>query len=149
VKVPPGVEDGSQLRLRREGEASQSGGSPGDLYVQIHVAPHRYFRREDADLYYDLSIGFPQVTLGTEVTVPTLEGDVTMTIQPGTQPGQILRLKGKGMPRLNSYGRGNLMVRVNVVVPTRLSSKQKELLEALAKESGQEVKSDRHGFFKF
>lgn len=149
VKIPPGMEDGSQLRLRKEGEASQSSGPAGDLYVQIHVAPHQYFKREGADLYYDISVGFPQVALGAEVTVPTLDGEVTMTIQPGTQPGQILRLKGKGMPKINSYGRGNLMVRVNVAVPTRLSSKQKELLEELAKESGQEVKSDRRGFFKF
>jgi molecular chaperone DnaJ len=149
VKVPPGVDDGSQLRLRGEGEASQSGGQPGDLYIQIHIAPHRYLKREDTDLYYDLSIGFTQAALGTEVTVPTLEGDVMVTIQPGTQPGQILRLKGKGMPKLSGYGRGNLMVRVNVAVPTRLSSKQRALLEELAKESGQSVKSDRRGFFKF
>jgi molecular chaperone DnaJ len=149
VKVPAGVDDGSQLRLRGEGEASQSGGSPGDLYVQIHMEPHRYFKREGADLYYDLPIGFPQAALGTEATVPTLEGDVTVTIQPGTQPGQVLRLKGKGMPKLGGYGRGNLMVRVNMTVPTKLTGKQKELLEELAKESGQSVKSDRHGFFKF
>jgi molecular chaperone DnaJ len=143
------MDDGSQLRLRGEGGASQSGGPPGDLYVQIHIAPHQHFQREGADLYYNLSVGFSQVALGTEIAVPTLEGDVTLTIQPGTQPGQILRLRGKGMPKLSGYGRGNLMVRVNVVVPTRLSSKQKELLEELAKESGQSVKSDRHGFFKF
>jgi molecular chaperone DnaJ len=149
VKVPLGMDDGSQLRLRGEGSASQSGGSPGDLYVQIHIAPHQHFQREGADLYYNLSVGFSQVALGTEIAVPTLEGDVTLTIQPGTQPGQILRLRGKGMPKPSGYGRGNLMVRVNVVVPTRLSSKQKELLEELAKESGQSVKSDRHGFFKF
>jgi len=149
VKIPAGVDEGSQLRLRGEGEASQSGGPPGDLYVQIHVEPHRHFKRDGADLYYDLPIGFAQAALGTEVTVPTLEGDVTVTVHPGTQPGQILRLKGKGMPRLEGYGRGNLMVRVNVAVPTKLTSKQRALLEELAKESGENVKASRHGFFKF
>ncbi|MBM5805465.1 MAG: molecular chaperone DnaJ [Candidatus Verstraetearchaeota archaeon] len=149
VKIPAGVDEGSQLRLRGEGEASQSGGPPGDLYVQIHVEPHRHFKRDGADLYYDLPIGFAQAALGTEVTVPTLEGDVTVTVHPGTQPGQILRLKGKGMPKLEGYGRGNLMVRVNVAVPTKLTSKQRALLEELAKESGENVKASRHGFFKF
>ena len=147
VRVPPGVDEGYQLRLRGEGEASQNGGPKGDLYIIIRLAHHEFFDREGDDLYYDLSIGFPQVALGTEATVPTFEGDVAVTIPPGTQPGQMLRIKGKGMPKLGGNGRGNLMIRVKVSVPTKLSSKQRQLMEELANEMGQNVKSGKHGLF--
>ncbi len=148
VRIPAGVEEGSQLRLRGEGEASKEGGSKGDLFIMVHVLPHRLFRREGDDLYYDLELGYPQAALGTEATVPTMEGDVSMTIPPGSQPGQVLRLKGKGMPRLNGYGRGNLLVRLRIVVPTQLTRREKEILQELAKESGQSVRGPK-GFFKF
>lgn len=148
VKIPAGVDDGQQLRLRGEGEASPSGGPPGDLYVNISIRPHPYFKRKGADLYYDLKIGFPQAALGTEVTVPTLDGDIVVNIKPGTQPGEVLRIRGKGMPKLGGYGRGNLMVRVNIDVPTSLTPKQRELLEELAKEFDQNVKPKKN-FFHF
>ncbi|MGQ9759280.1 MAG: molecular chaperone DnaJ [Candidatus Methanomethylicaceae archaeon] len=146
VKIPAGVEDGQQLRLRGEGEAPPRGGQPGDLYVNVTVRPHPYLERRGADLYYDLSIGFPQAALGTEITVPTLDGDVVVNIRPGTQPGEILRVKGKGMPRLDGHGRGNLIIRVNVEVPTKLTPRQRELLEELAKELDQDVKQKKHFF---
>jgi molecular chaperone DnaJ len=148
VRVPAGMDEGQQLRLRGEGEASPNGGPPGDLFVNISIRPHPYFKRRGSDLYYDLKIGFPQAALGTEVTVPTLDGDVVVNIKPGTQPGEVLRIKGKGMPKLGGYGRGNLMIRVNVEVPTNLSPRQRELLEELAREFDQEVKPKKN-FFHF
>lgn len=146
VRIPPGVEEGSQLRLKGEGDVSLEGGPHGDLFIIVHILPHKYFRREGDDLYYDLEIGYPQAALGTEVTIPTMEGDVSLNIPPGSQPGQVFRLKGKGMPHLNGYGRGNLLVRLKVVVPTKLTKRQREILQDLAKEMGQGVKGSR-GFF--
>jgi molecular chaperone DnaJ len=148
VRIPPGVDEGSQLRLKGEGEASKEGGSQGDLFIMVHMLPHRHFRREGDDLYYDLGLGYAQAALGAEVTVPTMEGEVNLSIPSGSQPGHILRLKGKGMPRLNGYGRGNQLVRLKIVVPTQLTQRQKELLQELAKEMGQNVKGSK-GFFKF
>jgi molecular chaperone DnaJ len=141
LKVPAGIEDGFQLRLRGEGDMAPHGGTPGDLYALIHVAPHPYFRREGDDLLYDLTIGFPQATLGTEVTIRTLEGNANLKIHPGTQPGEVFKLKGKGMPRLRGFGKGNLFVRVNITVPEKLTQRQKSLLEELAKEFDQDSKS--------
>ena len=146
INIPKGVDDGFQLRLRGEGEASQSGGR-GDLYIIIRIAQHPLFVRRGDDIYYELSIGFPQAALGAEIQVPTLEGNVSVTVPPGTQPGQLLRLKGKGMPKLGGYGSGNFMVRVNIAIPEKLTSKQKQLVEELAKELGQNVKA-KTGFFR-
>jgi len=146
VRIPPGVEEGSQLRLKGEGDSSKIE-LQGDLFLLVHTLPHKYFQRVGDDLYYDLELGYAQAALGAETTVPTMDGDVSLTIPPGSQPGQILRLKGKGMPRLNGYGRGNQLVRLKIVVPTQLTQKQKEILEELAKEMGQNVKSSR-GFFR-
>lgn len=119
---------------------SSEASSPGDLYVIIHIAPHRYFKRDEDDLLYRLTIGFPQAALGTEVSVPTLEGTTTLSIPSGTQPGQIIRLRGKGMPRFRGYGRGDMLARVDVQVPDKLSAQQRALLEQLAKEFDQDVK---------
>jgi molecular chaperone DnaJ len=139
IKVPPGIDEGYQLRLRGEGEALPNGGVPGDLYVVVHVAPHKLFIREGDDLYYNLAISYPQAALGAEVSVPTLEGVVPVKIRPGTQPGEVIRLKGKGMPRFRDYGRGDLLVRVTVEVPETLTAKQRLLIEQLAKEFNQDV----------
>jgi molecular chaperone DnaJ len=144
VKIPPGIDEGYQLRLPGEGEISPEARTPGDLYVVIHIAPHKYFRRDEDDLLYELTIGFPQAALGTDASIPTLEGNTTIRIQDGTQPGQVLRLKGKGMPRFRGYGRGDMLVRVNVVVPEKLTSQQRALLEQLAKEFDQGVKQKSH-----
>ncbi len=149
VRVPPGIDEGYELRLRGEGEAPpEGGGPPGDLYVSIHVSPSEIFTREGDDLLYELVIGFPQATLGAEVTVPTLEGNTLIRISPGTQQGEVLRVKGKGMPRFRGYGKGDLLVRVHVMVPDKLNDKQRALMEELAKELGQPVKP-RKGKLRF
>jgi len=141
IKVPPGIDDGFQLRLRGEGDMPPEGGNSGDLYALIHVRPHPYFRREGDDLLYDLTIGFPQATLGAEVPVPTLEGNVNLKVHSGTQPGEMVKLKGKGMPRLRGFGKGNLLVRINISVPEKLTQRQKSLLEELSREFDQNAQS--------
>lgn len=140
VKVPPGIDEGFQLRLEGEGEAPPNGGVPGDLYVSIRIAPHQYFKRRADDLLYRLAIGFPQAALGTEVSVPTLDGKTNVKIRPGTQPGEIMKLKGKGMPRLRGYGKGDMLIRFEISVPERLTRQQKALLEELAKEFDQKTR---------
>jgi len=137
LKVPAGIDEGYELRLQGEGETPPNGGPPGDLYVMIHVMPHPQFERDGDDLLYTLIIGFPQAALGAEVSIPTLEGNTNVKIHPGTQYGETIRLKGKGMPRLRGYGRGDLLVRVGIEVPEKLTPRQRALLEELAKESGQ------------
>jgi molecular chaperone DnaJ len=144
VKVPPGIDEGYELRLRGEGEAPPEGtGPPGDLYVSIHVSASEVFTREGDDLLYDLVIGFPQAALGAEVPVSTLEGNAAVRIRAGTQQGEIIRVRGKGMPRFRGYGKGDLLVRVHVVVPEKLTDKQRTLMEELAKEFDQAVKPRR------
>lgn len=140
VKIPPGIDDGYQLRLAGEGEMGSEAESPGDLYILINIAPHQYFKRDGDDLLYNLTIGFTQAALGTEVSIPTLEGNTTLRIQPGTQPREIVTLRGKGMPRFRGYGRGNMQVRVNISVPKKLTPQQRILLEQLAKEFSENVK---------
>lgn len=134
IKVPAGIDDGYQLRLRGEGEAPHERGIPGDLYVNIHITPHRYFKRAGDDLLYNLEISFPKAALGTKTLVPTLNGNTEAKIHQGTQPGEIIKLKGKGMPRLRGYGRGDLLIHIDVVVPKRLTKKQRSLIETLTKE---------------
>jgi molecular chaperone DnaJ len=148
VKVPAGIDEGYQLRLRGEGEMAPNGGEPGDLYVLVHITPHKLFMREGDDLWHVLIIGFPQAALGAEVLVPTLDGHTAVKIKPGTQAGETIRLKGKGMPRFRGYGKGDLLVRVGISVPEKLTTKQRELLEQLAEEFDQEVnhKKSRFGF---
>jgi molecular chaperone DnaJ len=149
VKIPPGIDDGYQLRLNGEGETPPHGGAPGDLYVLIHLATHKDFIREGDDLLYYLNVTYPQAALGAEVQVPTLDGETMVRINPGTQPGEILKLKGRGMPRLRGNGRGDLLIRVNIEVPDKLTPKQKALLEQLATELGTNVKPKSHRHFRF
>jgi len=144
IKIPPGIDEGYQLRLAGEGEIASEQGSPGDLYVLIHIAPHQHFKRYEDDLLYNLEVGFAQAALGTEATVPTLEGNTTIRIQPGTQPGQIIRLRGKGMPRFRGYGRGDMQVRVDISVPKKLTTQQRTLLEQLAKEFDENIRPKGH-----
>jgi molecular chaperone DnaJ len=148
VKIPEGIDEGYQLRLRGEGGVASNGGEPGDLYVLVHIAQHELFMREGDDLWYVLIIGYPQAALGAEVSVPTLDGSATLKIKPGTQAGETIRLKGKGMPRFKGYGKGDLLVRVGISVPEKLTSKQRDLLEQLAAEFDQDVKH-RKGMFGF
>ena len=144
VKIPPGIDEGNQLRLSGQGEMASGAEYPSDLYVIIHIAPHRFFKRDGDDLLYNLTVGFPQLALGAEVSVPTLEGNTVMKIPSGTQPGEMIRLRGKGMPRFRGYGRGDLLVRVRIAVPEKLTDQQRALLEQLAKEFGQDVKPKSH-----
>ena len=146
VNVPVGIDEGYQLRLRGEGEMAPNGGSAGDLYVLVHIVPHELFMREGDDLLYVLMIGYPQAALGAEVSVPTLEGPITVKLHPGTQPGEVIRLKSKGMPRFRGYGKGDLLVRVGILVPEKLTQQQRTLLEQLAKEFDQSVQPKSHKF---
>ena len=147
VKVPAGVETGQHLRLRGEGEASpDQGGSPGDLYVFINVKPHALYQRSGSDLLYEAPLSITQVALGTDLEVPTLDGKkAKIKIPAGTQNSGMFRLRGKGMPRLHGFGAGDLHVRVNVEIPTKLTNKQRKLLQKLAiefGESGHKVETD-------
>ncbi len=137
VKVPQGVDTGTRLRVAGEGEAGERGAPPGDLYVEINVRPHTIFTRRDGDLVTEATISFTQAALGDEITVPTLDGKAKMKIPPGTQNGQIFRLRGKGMPSLHISGRGDELVRIKVEVPAKLTEKQKQLLREFAEISGE------------
>lgn len=148
IKVPPGVEDGSRLRVPGEGDVGKRGGPPGDLYVLISVKPHKLFERHGSDLIYEQPISFVQASLGDEVDIPTLgEEIVSLKIPNGTQSGTSFRIKGKGMPHLRWNGHGNLYVKVKVVVPKKLNSKQKELLREFKDISGKEIYVEDKGFF--
>ena len=140
VTIPPGIDEGHQIRLSSEGEAGPRGGPPGSLYVAVHVTPHSSLRREGTELFHELEISLTQAALGTRVRIPTVEGDDEIELRSGTQPGTEIRLRGKGVPHLRRPGsRGDLHVVVHVAVPTKLSRKQRELLEQLAAESGEQV----------
>jgi molecular chaperone DnaJ len=132
IKIPAGVDNGSRLRVSGEGEGGVYGGPPGDLYVVIYVKEHEIFERQENNLYCVIPVSFPQVALGTEILIPTLEGQERLKIPEGTQSGSIFRLKGKGIPSLNGRGRGDLFVTVNVVTPSKLTREHKKLLEQLA-----------------
>lgn len=136
VKIPPGVDSGSRLRVTGEGEAGTRGGPRGDLYVYIHVKPNKVFKREGDDLICELPISFVQAALGDELDVPTLEGKAKLKVPEGTQPGTIFRMKGKGVPNVSGYGRGDQHVLIKVITPTKLSEKQKSLLKDFAKMGG-------------
>lgn len=129
VKIPSGIDSGQRLKLTGEGEAGLRGGEDGDLYVVVNVLEHDFFKRDDDDVLSDVPITFVQAALGTEVEIPTLDGKVKLKIPSGTQSHQTLRLKGKGVPRLGSHGRGDHLVRVIVEVPTQLSREAKDHLE--------------------
>ncbi len=129
IMIPAGVEDGHTLRLRGEGNAGEGGSPPGDLYVVVNVVPHRLFSRQESDVYLEATVGVVQAMLGTELTVPTLYGDVKLSVPHGTQPGALFRVKGKGLPRYGGWGKGDQYVKVNVEVPKNLSDHQKELLK--------------------
>jgi molecular chaperone DnaJ len=137
LKIPAGVETGSRLRLRGEGEEGEHGGPNGDLYVFLDVENHEVFERNGDDIYCRAPITFLQATLGGTVEVPTLAGTEKLKIPRGTQPGRIFRLKGKGIPHLRGYGRGDHLIETVIIVPTNLTKKQEELLKEFDKLSGE------------
>jgi molecular chaperone DnaJ len=133
VRIPAGIASGQRLRLYGEGEAGQSGGPSGDLYVVVRVQDHQVFRREGDDLFCSVPVTFPILALGGAISVPTLAGPEKVTIPEGTQTGQVFRLRGKGMPSVSGRGRGDLHIAVNVATPRKLTKDQRHLLEQLAK----------------
>ena len=139
LKIPGGVDTGSRLKLRGEGEAGGNGGPPGDLYVVLRVREHSLFTREGNDIVCDVPVSFAQAALGVELDVPTLDGPAKVKVPCGTQSAQTFRLKGRGFPDLNGYGRGDEIIRVVVETPRRLSPRQRELLEEFARLAGEEV----------
>jgi molecular chaperone DnaJ len=143
VKIPMGIDEGYQLRLRGEGEMAPNNGEPGDLYVIVHVKQNSQLIREGDDLWHVAIISYPQAALGGEIVVPTLEGPTTVKVRAGTQVGETLTLRGRGMPRFRGYGRGDLLIRVGIAVPEKLTPNQKALLEQLAKEFGADVGKSR------
>ena len=131
VDIPAGIDDGQRIALEGQGEAGPRGGPPGDLYVVVKVRPHPELVRRGTELYFEQPITFPQAALGATLTVPTVEGSEQVEIPPGVQSGHEIRLRGKGVPRLRGAGRGDLHVIVNVVVPAKLSKRERELLREL------------------
>ena len=129
ITVPPGVLDGNYLTLRGAGNAGVRGGTTGDLRIEIEEIPHKHFRREGLDIYYELFISIPDVVLGTEVEVPTLKGRARLDIDPGMQSGKILRMRERGVPELSGKGRGDQMVRVNVWTPEQLTEEERHFFE--------------------
>ncbi|MFL5922147.1 MAG: molecular chaperone DnaJ [Gaiellaceae bacterium] len=136
VKIPAGVKDGSRIRLRGKGEAGYGGAEAGDLYVVTRVEPSKVFTRRGDDLVVDVPVTYPEATLGAQVEVPTPDGTVTVKVKPGTTDGTLLRVKGKGAPKLKGSGRGDVLARVKLTVPKKLTKKQRELLEELQKARG-------------
>lgn len=140
VKVPAGVDSGTRLRLRGEGESGYRGGVPGDLYVKIEVAPHPQLERDGDNIYCKVPITFVQAILGDRVQIPTLEGGKTISIAAGTQPGAVIRFPGEGVPKLRGYGRGDLFVEVEVKIPKNITPRQEELLRQFV-----DIEKEREG----
>jgi len=141
VNIPPGIDTGMRLRIRGEGEEGRNGGPPGDLYLVIEVEEDPVFKRQGDDLHVRVEVPFPIAALGGKISVPTLDGEEEMEINPGTQSGSIKRLKGLGMPRQRGSGRGDLITHINIAVPRNLTDKQRALIEALAMEMDVPIKA--------
>ncbi|MDQ3928395.1 MAG: molecular chaperone DnaJ, partial [Chloroflexota bacterium] len=138
VTIPAGIDDGSQIRLSGEGEAGPRGAPPGDLYIEVNVRPHKLFKRDDNQILLELNLNVAQAALGAELQVPTVDGDMaTLKVPAGTQHGKEFRVKGYGVPYLRGSGRGDMLVRTNVQVPTNLNDEQKRLLKELARTFGE------------
>lgn len=146
VPIPAGVDNGNQIRLAGEGEPGIHGGPNGNLYLEIRVKAHNFFRRKQDDILVDLSINIAQVTLGAEIEVPTVDGPLKLIIPPGTQPGKVFTIRGKGAPHVRSSGRGDQMVLITVEIPTKLTAEQRKLFEELAKSLGSEVRPQERSF---
>ena len=148
IEIPEGVDEGNHLRVSGEGNCGEVPGLEGDLIVTVHVKGHRQFQREGDHLYIDQQISFPQAALGDVLSIPTIEGkEVEFKITPGTQSGTVFKLRGQGMNSVRHNGRGNMYVTVKVVVPKKLSSKQKKILKEFAEISGEEISVYKKGLF--
>ncbi len=147
VNIPAGVETGMRLRLSNEGEPGDNGGPPGDLYVAITVKPHEIFSRKGNDLLCDIPVHFVTAALGGKIEVPTLKGSTIIKVPAGTQQDKAFRLRGLGVPSLKGHQPGDLIMKVHIQIPTKLTAKQKELLTDFAKESGMTFDADGDGFF--
>lgn len=134
LKIPKGVEDGMTLTLEGAGEAGPRGGISGDLYVNVHIKPHKNFKRQNSDLVYELEINFSQAAMGAKIDVPTIDGTAVLSVPGGIESGKVIRMTGKGMPRMDGYGRGDQYVKIKIKTPKSLTRRQKELLEELGKE---------------
>jgi molecular chaperone DnaJ len=148
VKVPAGVEQDTRIRYQGEGEAGKFGGPAGDLYVVLSVKAHKFFERDGDDLHCVMPISFPQAALGTELEIETLEGPSTIKIPEGTQSGKEFKLRGKGVPHLNSHGKGDLIVEIRVKTPAKLTKQQKELLRQLSETMVVENTPTSRGLFE-
>lgn len=146
VPIPAGVDQGTQIRVAGEGEPGANDGAHGDLFIVVSVKPHKYFRRRGDDIILDLGINMAQAALGAEVEVPTVDGEVTLMIPAGTQSGKIMRMRGRGVPKLRREGRGDQLVVVSVETPVGLSEEQRQLMEQLAESLGSEVTIQERGF---
>jgi molecular chaperone DnaJ len=139
VRIPAGVDDGSRIKITGSGEAGIRGGPDGDLYVYLSVAPHRVFRRDGLDVLIDVPISFPQAALGGDISVRALDGELVLTLTPGTQSGSQYRVRGRGMPSVRGSAKGDQLVTVHVVVPTKISKRERELLEEYAQTGGDHI----------
>ena len=148
VEIPPGIHDGQQIRISGEGHAGTLGARAGDVYVQVHVKPDPRFVREGDDIFSTLNLTITEAALGATVTVPTLDGDVELDFDEGTQPGAVRVLRGRGMPVLQGFGRGDQRILVNVTVPHRLSDEQRRLLEQFAASADDDTYRADEGFFE-
>ncbi len=149
ISIPPGVEDGTRIRINGEGEAGLRGGAPGDLYIITHIKPHNLFERDGANLWREVPISITQAALGACIEIETLDGKEILEIDEGTQNGEVFRLRNRGLPRLNSSGRGDLNVVVRVQVPTKLDERQRKLLREFAELRGENIsKNGEKGFFE-
>ena len=148
VKVPAGVEQDTRIRYSGEGESGKYGGPAGDLYVVLNVKAHEFFERDGDDLHCVMPISFPQAALGTELEIETLEGAASIKIPEGTQSGKTFKLKGKGVPHLNSHGKGDLIVEIRVQTPSKLTKAQKELLKQLSETMVVENTPQSRGLFE-
>ncbi len=146
ISVPAGVDSGTQIRLAGEGQPGVNGGPNGNLFIAIKVKAHKYFRRREYDVLLDLNVNIAQATLGADVEIPTVDGPTMLKIPNGTQPGKILRLRGKGIPKLRGNGRGDQLVVINVEVPINVNNDQRQLFEQLAESLGSEVRPQERGF---
>jgi len=146
VRVPAGVDEGSRIRIAGGGEAGGYGGPQGDLYVYLSIRPHAEFRRDGADTLAEVVVSFPQAALGAQINVASLEGDLPLTLAPGTQSGTTHRLRGHGMPSVRGAQRGDHIVTVHVAVPSKLTHRQRELLEEYARAGGDHIDEEKSFF---